>query len=589
MRIKRNPLFRTKTHYYKWFQTILIILIFIGFLYGIKTLFGKKSKIYNYVKNAKNLCLQGNFDLAMEEYKKAIKINPEEPIIYDGIGFLNVIKGEIEAAKENYNIARIKGLKYNKIFDHKKFGFDYISKGKYNLSLIEFEHYNQLKPNDLQGLIGLGLSLHALGEINKAIEIYQKSQKLNPKNPEIQRLLEKAKSSKDNDTITYIYDRNLQPLLKKSISRNTMLYPGGPYTDKIIGYNNEKYKKLGLEYNLKDFIPGNEIILTIDLNLQKIASAKLEGVGSVVIIKPQTGEILAAVSHPRFDPNNIEKNWIKYKTNKNDVFLNRAFESLYEPGSICKIITTAAFLESNINIKNIFPVKCNGVTMIENKGFWCWHKHGIIKTLDEAIDQSCNIAFAKLGLELGNDKIYEYANKFGFNFPIQLQLPVSTSTLPLEVEDKFDIAERSNGLGKNFRITPLNAALIAAVVANNGVLMKPYIVKEIKNIRGETIYQENPTVLKNSISKETAEKLTKLMIDAVEHGLGKKAKIEGIKIAGKTGTSKTTKKGLDGWFICFAPSDNPQIAMAIICEQAGMGMDVAAPIAQKILLEILKK
>ena len=116
--------------------------------------------------------------------------------------------------------------------------------------------------------------------------------------------------------------------------------------------------------------------------------------------------------------------------------------------------------------------------------------------------------------------------------------------------------------------------------------MKPYLVKDIKNIRGEVIYNGEPVQLKTAVKKETAAQLTFYMIDAVEHGLGTKAKIPGIKVAGKTGTSGKSGK-LDGWFICFAPADNPKYAIAVLCDQGGKGMDVAAPVAKRIIQEAL--
>ena len=244
-------------------------------------------------------------------------------------------------------------------------------------------------------------------------------------------------------------------------------------------------------------------------------------------------------------------------------------------------------IESGVSEKDIFPVKCNGSMIIDGKVFYCWEKHGSVKSVEEAIDQSCNIAFQKIGLVLGYDKIYEYANKYGFNTPIEMQLSVATSSVPLECETKYDLADRSTGLGKQFRITPLIAACLASTVANGGVLMKPYLVKEVKNMLGEVIYKEEPVVMKNVLKKETAAQLSLYMVDAVERGLGQKARVQGMKVAGKTGTARTSARGLDGWFVCFAPADNPKIAMAILCDASGKGMDVAAPVARRIITEAL--
>ena len=170
-----------------------------------------------------------------------------------------------------------------------------------------------------------------------------------------------------------------------------------------------------------------------------------------------------------------------------------------------------------------------------------------------------------------------------------MHLPVSISTVGLEAESKFEVAEKANGLGKDYKITPLQAAMLAATIANNGICLKPYIVKEIKNIKGDVIFENKPIVLRNTIKKETAEAVKKLLAGAVANGLGKKAKVDGISVAGITGTAGSSKKGLDGWFIFFAPAENPEIAVAIICEGGGKGMDIAAPKAKQLIQQILKK
>ncbi len=432
------------------------------------------------------------------------------------------------------------------------------------------------------------MSLQAVERLEDALVVYKKAAAIS-RSSEIIKYMEIAQKQKERDSIDIIYDRNGQPLLKKSTNKNRLIFCAESYTDKIVGYNNEKIIKLGLLDKLSNFLPGNTITLTLDQRIQKIASGALNTVGAVVVLDPKTGDILAAVSNPKFNPDKLEKEYAKYRYMRNNVFTNRAFESLYEPGSICKIVITGALLESGVSQRDIFPVKCGGSLIIEGKIFYCSQKHGSIKTIEEAIDQSCNIAFQKIGSALGYDKIYEYSTKFGFNTPYNLQLPVALSSLPSDCDNKFDLAERSTGLGKQFRITPLEAACLAATVANGGLLMKPRLIREIKNIKGEVIYKEDPQVLKTAVRKETAAQLTLYMIDAVEHGLGKKAKIPGIMVAGKTGTAKTTSKGLDGWFICFAPADNPKIALAVLCEQGGKGMEVAAPVARRIIQETLSQ
>ena len=588
--VGRTPLFSNKARRSSFWQYVVIILVIIGLLIGIRALFFKSVKINRHLKAAKAYALKNKFDEGLIELNKALAIDAENPLTYDGLGYLYVQKGDLERGKDFYTKAEEKKVKNSGIFDHSSIGLDFITKGKYPSAFVEYEHFNKITVHELKGIFGLGLAYHGMGKINEAIDSYENALNISPKKPQVLLFLEKAKKEKEAGNILCVTDRNNQPLLKKDIKRAKSIYPAESATDKIIGLNSEEFGKFGIEYALKDYIPGNEITLTIDIEYQKAATSVLyDQMGSIVILKPQTGEILEAVSHPKFSPSGIDKKFGSYKYSQNKPFINRAFEMLYEPGSICKIVTSAAAIETNTDMKNIFPVQCKGSLTIDNQTFWCWEKHGNVKDLRQAVDQSCNIAFAKIGNYIGNDKLVDFATKFGFNTPVSMQLPVTMSTIGVDSENKYLTAEKANGLGKNYKTTTLQAAMIAATIANNGVCMKPYLVKEIKNIKGDVIYKEDPVVLKNTLKKETAESIKKLMIDAVENGLGKKAKVDGIKIAGKTGTARSSKKGLDGWFIFFAPAENPEIAVAIICENGGKGMEVACPKAKLLVQQILKK
>ncbi len=588
--VGRRPLFPNKTRRNRVIQLILIVLILAGIFLAFRLIFFKSVQINGHLRSAKSYVHKGKFDEALNELNKALEINPDNPLTYDGIGYLYLQKGDLERGKEFYLRSEENKVKNSGIFDHNAIGLDFINKGRYAPAFVEFEHYNKLTNRDLKGVFGLAMAYHGMGRISEAITSYENALNISPKNPHVLFLLDKAKKEKESGSMLCITDRNHQPLLKKDIKKGRSIYPADSATDKIIGMNSEEYGKLGMEYAMKDLIPGNEITLTLDLEYQKAATSVLyDQMGSIVILKPQTGEILAAVSHPKFSPSGIDKKFGSYKYNSNKPFLNRAFETLYEPGSICKIITSSAALETNADMKAIFPVQCKGSAIIDNQTFWCWEKHDTVKDMREAIDHSCNIAFAKIGNFLGNEKLVEFACKFGFNTPLNIQVPVATSTIDTDSENKFTTAEKANGLGKNYKITTLQAAMLASTIANNGICMKPYLVKEIKNIKGEVLYKEEPSVLNNTLKKETAAGIKKLMLDAVENGLGKKAKVEGIKIAGKTGTARSSKKGLDGWFIFFAPADNPEIAVAIICETGGKGMEIACPKAKQLVQQLIKK
>jgi peptidoglycan glycosyltransferase len=220
---------------------------------------------------------------------------------------------------------------------------------------------------------------------------------------------------------------------------------------------------------------------------------------------------------------------------------------------------------------------------------------------------SCNIGMAFIGFQVGAARLFEYNSKFGFghNFDLGIEdtlrktsitIPVKVGTAPSGIKDRYEMAKYACGLSPDDRkdtymMTPLQAALLSATIANDGVMMNPYIIKEIRNINGKLIYQSVPQEVKRPITAATAEKLTALMVNDVEYskGTGIKARVKGLKVAGKTGTSGADVKGtLNAWFISFAPADRPDYAIAIVGDGEGKGMDVAAPIAADIYKSLLK-
>jgi peptidoglycan glycosyltransferase len=261
---------------------------------------------------------------------------------------------------------------------------------------------------------------------------------------------------------------------------------------------------------------------------------------------------------------------------------------LYEPGSIIKLISSAAAVEKNVNLNTVFPFYCKGFMTIDGKIFMDWERHKMVKSLDEAFDDSCNMGFARLGFALGEDTLFEFNNRFGFNtVPKTLELPVNASVSPKLGLSRYELAETATGLGPNFRITPLNAAMMVCAIANDGIMMSPYLTEKLTNIDGKVLQENKPVLFKNTISRQTAQFLTGMMLYDVERGIGVKARVKGIKIAGKTGTSGSRDPNFNAWFICFAPADNPKIAMAIVAENGGTGKDVAAPIAKKVFEGIM--
>lgn len=354
------------------------------------------------------------------------------------------------------------------------------------------------------------------------------------------------------------------------------------YVRYLMGYNNSLLEKI---YQ-KAFLPqerGNDVYLTIDYELQKFISKELKNrKGSVVVLNPKTGEILAMVSKPSFDPNNVGK------TAKEDNLINRATQGLYPPGSIFKIITAAAALE-NIDDVEEQLFECTGFTQIEEIRVPCYegNAHGVVD-IKNAMAVSCNGFFAHLGKNLGWKKMLKIGEKFGFNYDFLFSdIRLLPSQLPLNSRiGKEELVWDALGQGKVL-VTPLHMAMVAATIANNGVMMEPKLLYKVVG-RNEHIQKSlKPRAFKSVLSAENARLIQAMMELTVTEGTGKNASIKGMKIAGKTGTAeikgtKESKINPHAWFIGFT-SDNPTLAIAVIVENGGTGGAVAAPLAKKII------
>jgi peptidoglycan glycosyltransferase len=527
------------------------------------------------------------------EFNKVLLRTPGDAKAVDGLGLVDLKAGNPDKAKAEYDQAMKMGLTFSRKFNHLKTGQSFIDGGKYQEAELELLHAQELQPNNPDVYIALGTVERALGQVAKGEKYYETALHYDPKNKKMQVLLEQAREEKDRGSIYYMFDRNGIPLALEWTKNGERGYPYGKECAQLIGYADQQETNnrgsAGLEKIYQSYFPGNKLYLTLDSRIQRILSKALGWEkGAIVVLNPRTGEILGCVSQPTFTPEKVHDDWWSYIDNKNTPLKNRAFESLYEPGSIIKIISSAAAVEKNINLGTVFPLYCKGYQYIDNKIFYDWEKHKTIKSLAEAFDASCNISYARLGFALGEDTLFEFNNRFGFNsIPKTLTLPVSTSESPKLGLTRYELAETATGLGKSFRITPLNAALIASAIADDGVMMSPYLVDKLTNINGKVLEENKPVIYKNTISRQTAQFLTGMMMNDVERGIGVKARVAGIKIAGKTGTSGSRDPNFHAWFICFAPAENPKIAMAILAENGGTGKDVAAPIAHNVIEQLM--
>ena len=404
-------------------------------------------------------------------------------------------------------------------------------------------------------------------------------------------------------------------VLAKTITSNGYVqrkYVTGKSFSHVIGYQSKSIGSSGIEalYNKElnsaanpvdelkskvagNVVKGNSVQLTLDKNIQVYAAEMLQGkTGSIVVIVPQTGEVLAMVNKPDFNPSYLNGNaesvteyWNSLLDNDTSPLLNRAAEGLYPPGSIFKVVVASALIKNNMQNMTI---NCTGKLNIDGYEITDSNKtaHGEID-LTTAFEKSCNSFFITAGLKIGNTKLMNEAEAFGFNKNIATDFKTVTSIFPKPADNK-SLAQQSIGQGA-VQITPLNAAILAATVANNGKIMSPYIVDSIKSYDGKTLKSFYPKQLNTILDPDTVKSMKQLMLDVVQSGTGKKAAVYNTEVAGKTGTAQNTNGKSHAWFIGFAPADNPKVAIAVIIENGGGGGGTAAPIAGKVLRKALKE
>lgn len=387
-------------------------------------------------------------------------------------------------------------------------------------------------------------------------------------------------------------------------------YPEGELAAHVIGFYSPRYGKMGLGKSYESVLfpgpdvsyldqlfqlpgekrKGGTLILTIDSALQKKAEEILKGHrGAVVALDPKTGRILSLVSSPGFNPNLIEVRWLKINEDLSKPLFNRALQGLYPPGSTFKIITAAAALESGAALAETVydgpaELKVDGgrVTNFRDQGFGTM-------TMREAFARSCNTIFAQIGLQLGDKTLTSMAERFGFNSSQQWELPTKSSQIPLAGQmDQVELAWTAVGQGRVL-VTPLQMALAGAVVANNGVMMKPFLVQKTADAAGKPLKETRPAVWKRVITAQTAAELSKLMEEVVQKGTGRRAAVSGVRIAGKTGTAETPTKKNHAWFVGFAPADSPRIVVVVMIEEGGLGGKIAAPLAGELIEAYLSK
>jgi cell division protein FtsI (penicillin-binding protein 3) len=343
---------------------------------------------------------------------------------------------------------------------------------------------------------------------------------------------------------------------------------------------------------------GHSLVITIDEVIQYIAEKELEEAvararaksGTVIVLDPQTGAVLALAISPRFDPNAVASLTA-------DRWRNRALTDAYEPGSTMKALVAAAALEEKVMKPGTMLYGENGRMTIANTVIHDHEKLGWM-TFAQVIQKSSNIGAAKTGMALGDQRLYRYLQAFGFGQKTEIDLPGEAGGLVKHPKEWGRRSLASISMGQEIGVTPIQMVSAVAALANGGVLMKPYVVSEVRDAQGKALRQILPQVKRRVVSPETARTVTSILEGVVTDGTGAKAAIPGFRVAGKTGTAQKIDPRTGaysstlfvGSFVGFVPADNPRLAMIVVIDEPqgeSWGGTVAAPVFRRVGEQVL--
>lgn len=332
---------------------------------------------------------------------------------------------------------------------------------------------------------------------------------------------------------------------------------------------------------------GDRVVTTLDVQLQQVASDALgDHKGAVVVMEPDTGKILAMVSKPGFDPNQLKSQWESLISGDNTdaQLLNRASQGLYPPGSTFKIVTLLEYIREHPDTWEGFTYDCNGTYEYGDYKISCYHgnAHGN-QSLLQAFANSCNGAFASLGITMDLEHMKQTGEELLFNQELPFSMAYSKSSYTMG-SDASDWERLQTAIGQgSTQITPLHNALITAAIANGGTLMKPYLIDHVESAAGEEVKKFLPAAYGNLMTAEEASTLSMFMRSVVTDGTGSAVRTDAYSVAGKTGSAEfETGKETHAWFTGFAPAEDPKLVVTVLVEEAGSGGHVAAPIARSI-------
>ena len=346
--------------------------------------------------------------------------------------------------------------------------------------------------------------------------------------------------------------------------------------------------------------------LTLNPKAQRAATKGLRGRrGAVVALDPSTGAILAIVTSPTYDPNLLSSHdpaamraaYKKLNADPRKPMLNRAARQTYPPGSTFKLVTAAAALESGrfqrdstvLNTPRLdLPQTTSDLPNFDNRPCDPTGE----ATLEDALRRSCNVSFGQIGLDLGEEALRKQAEAFGFNQSFEIPMPSARSRFP----DSLNPPQTAQSAIGQFdvRSTPLQMAMVAAAIGNRGVVMKPHLIAEVRAPDLSVLDRTRPQELGRAISPQTASTLGEMMVAVVEKGTGTNARIDGVRVGGKTGTAQQGgARKPHAWFTSLADVNDAKVAVAVVIEDGGgaaevSGNQLAAPVAREVMLAVLR-
>jgi peptidoglycan glycosyltransferase len=385
------------------------------------------------------------------------------------------------------------------------------------------------------------------------------------------------------------------------------VYPQGSLVAQAVGYASSRYGTSGLEDafdrvltartdaldpfgQLLQIVAGSRgaprgapVVTTLDLTVQRALVAQLRHYprAAGIVIDPRSGAVLAIASVPTYDPNTLDARWPALLSDPASPLLDRSTSGLYPPGSTFKIVTVSDALDANVVTPASRFSDSGGLTI---GNFTVRNDEEEVtgnQDLAGAFALSSNVDFARIALEIGADRWFEYAAKWGLGQPVDFDLPVARDHLPAKASVSPGILAQLGFGQASLLVTPMRMALVGTTIAHDGTTLRPYLVRRIAG--SDTAIATHPETIAEPISPDTAREVRDLMIAVVQRGTGTAAGLPGVTVAGKTGTATNPHGRSHAWFVAFAPAQAPRVAVAVVVENVGYGGTYAAPIAREVL------